>query len=109
MIVPETVDPGSGIPMELLIPTMDVWARKTVWSQYDNCPPQGLFFRDIDWLVTKDPAQVETFQPAHDCETCRDGNKKAHAFLSEFPNRYIAMGNIEYVEYWPTGPRAVPR
>lgn len=55
----------------------------------------------VEWLITSDPAQVQTFQPAHDCQTCQAGNAKGIAYLAEHPEAMLALGNIFYDEVWP--------
>lgn len=74
-------------------------ALRSVVSQYDGSPP-ALIDVNVEWLFTSDPAEVDKFQPAHDCERCRTGNDQARAFLRDNPGRTIALGNIHYVEVW---------
>lgn len=85
-----------------IIDWMDGLARSRVSAQYTIIrPAPELEFDATRWLVTADPAQVEEFQPAHDCEECRAGNIKAKAFLRNNPGRAVALGNITYTEVWP--------
>lgn len=53
-----------------------------------------------DFLITDDPADVERFQPAHDCAHCRAGNDQAMAHLREHPDQPIGLANISYTEVW---------
>jgi hypothetical protein len=77
-------------------------AQKTVWDQWpEGQGPAMIQFDPIEWKLTRDPAEVEAFQPAHDCEQCREGNEKAKRFLEEYPDRWVLLGNIHYVEMWP--------
>ena len=57
-------------------------------------------FMETHWKITSDWREVEQFQPAHDCTTCRAGNDQAMAFLKEFPDRRLAVGNLTYIEVW---------
>lgn len=72
----------------------------TVANQYKGRPPRALLFRETQWLITSDWHDIEAFQPAHDCAACRAGNDQAIAFLKEFPNKRLAVGNIHYTEIW---------
>jgi hypothetical protein len=58
-------------------------------------------FGPFEWLITTNPDEVETFQPAHDCAACRAGNDQAMAYLRENPDRPIALVNMTYTELWP--------
>lgn len=76
-------------------------AYKSVWGQWsDRRAPADVKFSAIEWLITADVADVESFQPAHDCADCWMGNLMAEKFLREHPGRYIAMGNISYTPVW---------
>ena len=79
---------------------LDIMAERTVASQYKGRRPRALLFTATEWLITSDWREVEAFQPAHDCAACRAGNDQAIAFLKEFPERKLALGNLHYVEVW---------
>lgn len=99
LAVPEDVDPTRDQLREFLMSL----AEQTTWFQYMQpgwVRPAALQFESIDWLITQDIDDVEKFQPAHDCERCRQGNVQAIAFLKENPGRWIAMGNLTYIEEW---------
>lgn len=49
-----------------------------------------------EWVITKDPAVVETKGMIHDCLTCRAGTDQALAALREFPDRHLLVGTL----YW---------
>lgn len=101
LAVPDYADPTDEVSRAFLIPTLDILARKLTARQYEHLPkPPELEVATVDWLVTKDPADVERFQPAHDCAACRSGNDRSLAFLRDHPDRYIAMGNLSYTEVW---------
>lgn len=95
MAVPEGVDPADPD----LVPKLEALARAYVVRQY-QVAPKALLFDTIDWLVTAEPADVEKFQPAHDCAACRAGNDQSLAFLRQNPGRYVALGNLTYTEVW---------
>lgn len=100
LAVPEDIDPER----DQIIEYLTTVAERSVWFQFDFAGlarPEAIHFNSIDWLITKDPADVEKFQPAHDCEACRAGNERSLTFLNANPDRWIAMGNIEYREVWP--------
>lgn len=101
LAVPDYVDPSNEVSRAFFVPTLDILTRKLTTRQYEHHPvPPELEFEKVDWLITKDPADVEKFQPAHDCAACRAGNDQSLAFLRENPGRYIAMGNLTYTEIW---------
>lgn len=60
-----------------------------------------LRFEPIEWLITNDADEADAFQPVHDCPTCQAGADQMRAFLNELPDRWIALGNLTYVEVWP--------
>lgn len=97
--VPESYDLTDPEQFPVLFARMTDIARTATLAQYRR-PPKALLFEPIDWLVTSDPAEVEQFQPAHDCEECRAGNERALAFLRANPDRAIALGNLSYREVW---------
>lgn len=82
-----------------LLAKLTATAERTILAQYRR-PPRALVVEPIDWLITSNPADVEAHQPAHDCVTCRAGNDQARAFLAEHPDRYVALGNLRYIEIW---------
>lgn len=98
--VPEAIDVADPAVREELPTFLSQMAINTTWRQYGDQKPK-LEFREIDWLITKDPADVEAFQPAHDCAACRAGNDQSLAFLRDNPDRYVALANMSYVEVWP--------
>ena len=99
LAVPEDIDPERDQMSEF----MTAMAEQSVWFQYERDgaqKPDAIFFESIDWLITKNPADVEKFQPAHDCAACRAGNDQSLAYLKANPGRWIAMGNLTYREEW---------
>lgn len=102
MVVPARLDMEAPDVREETMAVLQNLAVATTWKQYADCEVMPeLEFEEIDWLITKDPADVEAFQPAHDCAACRAGNDQSLAFLRDNPGRYIAMANIGYIEVWP--------
>lgn len=75
-------------------------AQSNVMNQYKGRRPRAILMDKISWLITDDWEEVERFQPAHDCPTCRAGNDQAIAFLKEHPDRWLALGNLKYWEVW---------
>jgi len=71
-----------------------------VWGQYTKRRPRALTLDPIDWLITGDADDVERHQPAHDCETCKAGNRQAQEYLRANPGKRLALGNLSYVEIW---------
>jgi hypothetical protein len=76
-------------------------AWQSVFAQWGPRERVVLAERSIEWLITDDPAEVENFQPAHDCEECRKGNVLAREYLAKHPGGTVAMANIHYVEVRP--------
>lgn len=100
MAVPETYDPEDPADRERLIAALGPLSERYVARQY-QVAPKALLFDTTEWLITRDPADVEKFQPAHDCPACRAGNDQSLAFLRENPGRYVVLGNLTYTEVWP--------
>lgn len=96
--VPVDVDPNVGM-LDVIV-QLEGLARRYVWGQFGADMPVDIEFAVTEWLVTDKREEVEVFQPAHDCAACRAGNDKADAFLREHPGRWIALGNLFYVEVW---------
>lgn len=98
-----------GVPDDLAEPlsedqlqAMENLALRNIWGQYhEKGAPEAILLQHIDWKITSTPAEVEEFQPAHECEDCRAGNEKARRFLTEHPGKRLALGNLFYVEVWP--------
>ena len=82
--------------------SLDRLAEQTAAAQYADPAwrPTALAFEPTEWLITRDAAEVERFQPAHDCEVCRAGNDRAREFLAEHPETWVALGNLTYREVW---------
>ena len=76
-------------------------AIRFVWGQYHHQRPLDIRIEAISWLFTDDADEVERCQPAHECEQCKEGNRKAQAFLREHPGRTLALADLRYVEVWP--------
>jgi hypothetical protein len=84
-----------------LIAWLDAQAERKIVEQYRRMGgPVTLKIEPAKWLVTRDPVEVERFQPAHDCVQCRAANDQMVAFLREHPERWMALGNLRYTEYW---------
>jgi hypothetical protein len=73
----------------------------SVFAQWGPHERVVLEERSIEWLITDDPAEVDRFQPVHDCEQCRSGNVQAREYLASNPGGTVAMANIHYVEVRP--------
>jgi hypothetical protein len=96
MAVPDGVDPADpDLPAKLTH-----LAQRVAYTQYEGRPLRALVFEEMDWLITSDPADVEKFQPAHDCAACLAGNDQSLTFLQANPGRSIAMCNMAYREIW---------
>lgn len=92
---------GAGPPDDpALIEHINQLAESMLYAQYGEARPRLILFDPVDWLITGDPLAVERHQPAHDCETCRQGNIDARRYLEANPGRRLALGNIHYVEIW---------
>lgn len=79
---------------------LDSMSERCIVAQYRRRRPKALLLRESEWLITSDWRDVERFQPAHDCAQCRAGNDQAIAYLREFPEKRLALGNLHYVEVW---------
>jgi hypothetical protein len=97
LVVPDEVDPAAPSTMDRL----EELGQASVLAQWPNGRAPKIEFDPIEWMLTSDPAKVNDFQPAHDCEQCRSGNAKAIEFLTANPGKTLAMGNIHYTEVWP--------
>lgn len=100
LAVPEAYPMGDPEAQRLLPEVLNDIAIKQIERQYVGRTLE-LEIQRIDFLITTDPAQVELWQPAHDCAACRAGNDQSLAFLKANPGRYIALGNLTYEERWP--------
>lgn len=98
LAMPEDIDPLRDQYLEWL----NAIASQSVWRQWENDSrrPDAIHVDHIDWLVTTNVEDVEEFQPAHDCPTCRAANDQIIAYLKDNPGKYIAMGNMTYREEW---------
>lgn len=94
---------GVGPQVELEDPQfaqmLDDMAMRAIVRQYDK-PPKAVMLVDMDWILTSDWREVERFQPAHHCAACIAGNDQAVAFLKEFPDKRLALCNMQYIEVW---------
>lgn len=81
---------------------LTIQARAATWRQY-GAPaiPLDIRFEPIEWLVTNNADEADAFQPSHDCVTCQAAADQIRAFLAEHPDRWIALGNLTYIEVWP--------
>lgn len=97
--VPDDVGPGHP-QLPLLLARQ---ASEAVWAQWEHAPerPVNVELVVMDLLITADPAAVDRFQPAHDCDVCRSGNERAREFLAANTGRHVALANLVYVEVWP--------
>ena len=97
--IPEEIDPTLYLPdpglRAAFLTKLTQLAHQTVWAQWPTEKP-AVEIEELDWMVTQAIADIEAFQPAHDCADCWMGNLKAEAFLKEHPGRWIAMANITY-------------
>lgn len=100
MAVPEHVDPTvlliDGVPSEQLRSV----AIQSLMPQYEGQPPRAILLDSMDALVTNERADIEKFQPAHDCAACRAGNDQADTFLRDHPGRWLVLANVAYREIW---------
>ena len=92
--------PGTSPDEPGILDKLDRMSERTVIDQYKGKRPRAIVMRETEWLITSDWREVERFQPAHDCATCRAGNDQAIAFLKEHPERRLALGNLHYEEVW---------
>jgi hypothetical protein len=79
---------------------LDRLAEGVTMNQYKGRRPKALVMDHIEWRITSDWRDVEEFQPEHDCVTCRAANDQAIAYLREFPEGRLALGNLRYLEVW---------
>lgn len=91
--------PVDAVVDDQLLEALTIEAQRQILSQYDN-PPRAVVIEPIDWLITSSADEVERHQPAHKCVACLAGNDRARAFLTEFPDRCLALGNLRYTEIW---------
>lgn len=91
--------PEYAVVDDRLLEALTIEAQRQIISQYDK-PPKALMIEPIDWLVTSSAEEVERHQPAHKCAACLAGNDRARAYLAEFPDRCLALGNLRYTEVW---------
>lgn len=75
-----------------------IMAQRSTLAQYSG--DVVLRFEPVEWLITNNPDEAAAFS-AHDCPTCQAGADQIRAFLNEHPDRWIALGNLTYVEVWP--------
>jgi hypothetical protein len=94
------VPEGATLEDDEVADTLEQVAMRTVIAQYEGRHPRALLFLETHWIITSDWREVERFQPAHQCPTCIAGNDQAQAFLKEFPEKRLALGNLTYIEVW---------
>jgi hypothetical protein len=94
------LEPGEEHEPYLLMKLRNI-AREQIVGQYRGRLRPLLTIHPMSWHVTSSIAEVEAYQPAHDCPECRAGNVKAAAWLREHPGQSIALGNLHYSERWP--------
>lgn len=95
-----SVPPSLSLDNAGVIEQLDRLADVQIVAQYRRRRPKAILLQESQWLITSDWREVERFQPAHDCATCRAGNDQAIAFLKEHPDQRLALGNLHYVEVW---------
>ena len=96
-----------GVPVDdpVTLNNLMALAVQKVYDQYtgDAPPvtkPLDVRITAIAWLFTSDPEEVERSQPAHDCEECKAGNRRAQEYLRANPGRTLALADMTYVEEW---------
>lgn len=109
---PERVKLDSPVLLEAWEAEVIGIARAYCWKQYQipgRRQPADIKFEKFGVHVTQDPADIETYQPAGHCDSCRQSNEKAVAYLTGTLNpdgarppkeRSITMVNIHFVEVW---------
>lgn len=95
-----SIPPHVSLDDEGAVEQLERQADRTIVAQYRRRRPRAIIVRESEWLITSDWREVERFQPAHDCATCRAGNDQAIAFLKDHPDRRLALGNLHYSEVW---------
>lgn len=99
--VPADVDVHDNEQLAKLLIGFHKAMMSMLWTQFPTEKrPAAIILDEPEWLITGDPDEVERFQPAHDCVTCRAGQDQALAFLSEYPERAIALANLHYNVVW---------
>lgn len=97
-VVPAGIDP---LTDRVFLASLQPLVETCVWGQFEGFrPPAAIRFETVTWLVTREAWEVEAFQPAHDCARCRAANDQMLAFLRDNPTRWVALGNMRYVEVW---------
>ena len=86
--------------MEGLINDLNRLAVEKTITQYDGPGPGAIMIQGIEWMFTQEPDAIDRFQPAGHCASCQAGNDQLRAYLKEFPDGWLALGNIRYVEVW---------
>jgi hypothetical protein len=95
---------------------LEYHARMKVMAQWDNRypVPKSVEISAIDFTLTDSVHDAALFQPAHDCQDCRDGVQKAVDYLKAeeakrededeptngLDKTVIAFANIKYKETW---------
>jgi hypothetical protein len=98
MSIPEAVHVDRD-DMDGVVSVLDDIAAQAAIGQYEQHPPV-LLLGPTEWTITDDPADLVDFEPIHDCDRCRDGKSSAIEFLTANPGRWIALGNMTYMEVW---------
>lgn len=76
-------------------------AKRCIVDQYKKPPyPSLILMHDTEWLMPKDWEEVIVFQPHHQCPTCLAANDQAVAYLKEFPEKKLILGNLSYSVFW---------
>jgi hypothetical protein len=98
--LPEGLDPDKVKRRRLIERHLLPMAYASIEAQWPAGQGPRVELRRVDWLITRDPAEAERFQPAHDCPTCLAANDQMRAFLAEHPDRWVVLANLFYREHW---------
>jgi hypothetical protein len=61
--------------------------------------PDGVTYSRVitqAWTISRDPDALRTYQPPHDCETCRVGIARAAEVVETRESDVVAIGTITY-------------
>jgi hypothetical protein len=94
------VPDDASLEREDTVDALERLAELQILNQYEGRRPRALLLYTSQWLITGSWEEALAFQPAHDCVACQAGNDQAVAFLKEFPDKKLALGNLHYTEIW---------
>lgn len=76
-------------------------AKKLILEQFKGPSfPKAIHLLKTTWLVTSNWEEALGFQPDDGCPSCIAANEQMVAYLKQYPDRTIVLGNLSYNVFW---------